>query len=268
MPTAMRLRLRARTPPYPPEGARTHLGAGVCASARAGCAGWESNPYRPEGQERRKMEDRANNRVQVKRKGAGVSRNSRAAYKKIRREFHRKIAAMVPMPTRPTEDWGMAWPARNRRWVFNSLVVRSHDGSFELDRDTNPIPRVFLNRLWWPQSRRQILRWTGVEAGSLRMDVSHRALTLTVAIEELLDFAPWLLAWLEAVERRDASLMPKPPHALQGTPDAEDLLFSRFEWTVAAHEEHGRRRKQDCREPSADLRTTAKMPMPEDQVRV
>ena len=214
------------------------------------------------------MEDLTNNVMRVESNGVGVPKqNPYAVYKQIRRQFYQKIAAMVQLPTRPTADWGMAWPARTRRWAFNSLVVRSHDGSFELHRDNNPIPRIFLNRLWWPQSRQQILRWTGAAAGSLRMDVSHRALTLTVALEELLDFAPWLLGWLEAVEKRDVSLMPMPPHALQGTPGAEALLLSQYEWTVGAHQEHERRRQaDDPRKPSAILRGTAKTQMSEGQV--
>ena len=38
--------------------------------------------------------------------------------------------------------------------------------------------------------------------------MSQHTLELTVDLSELVDFAPWVLGWLKAVERSDASIMP------------------------------------------------------------
>ena len=71
-------------------------------------------------------------------------------------------------------------------------------------------------------------------------------LELTVALEELADFAPWVVAWTQAADIRDAALIPALPHVLQFPRTAEELLKADYEWTARAAEEYERRLRKEA----------------------
>ena len=132
---------------------------------------------------------------------------------------------------------------------FNSLIVLPYVGEFDRPLQHNPngtlrgvpIPRIHLNHYWYEPSKAQLRRWFRVNTYGRPAVMSQHSLELTVDLDELVDFAPWLLGWLEAVEKDDAELIPTPPHPLYPTKMARDLLRSRYEWTLKAHREYRQR---------------------------
>ena len=169
--------------------------------------------------------------------------------KQIRRQFYERIAASVQMPTRITATQGIAWPTFKFPWEFNSLIVLPYVGDFDRPGPNNfnrtirglPIPRIHLNRYWYEPSKAQLRRWFGTNEYGRPAVMSQHSLELTVDLNELLDFAPWVLAWLEAVEKDEVELIPTPPHPLYPTKMASGLLRSKYEWTFKAHQDYRRR---------------------------
>ena len=169
--------------------------------------------------------------------------------KRLRREFYERIADLVNTPTRFTPTQGIAWPTLRTPWEFNSLIVLPYTGDF--DRPFQyypngtlrgvPLPRIHLNHLWLEPSKSQIRRWFGTNTYGRPAVMSQHSLELTVDLNELPDFAPWVLGWLKAAEDQNAELIPTPPHPLYPTRMASDVLRSRNQWTYAAHREYRRR---------------------------
>ena len=171
-------------------------------------------------------------------------------YKRVRRDFYERIAASVDMPTRITATCGIAWPRPGDPWHYNSLIVLPYVGDFDHPVRYSPywtvlgapIPRIHLNHYSWVPSRAQQFRWAGVRDYGRIAAMSKHTLELTVDLGELVDFAPWVLGWLAAVERSDAVVMPMPPHRLERDTPPEGLLRTRYEWTLTAHRDYEHRR--------------------------
>ena len=170
--------------------------------------------------------------------------------KRVRLEFYERIASLVKTPTKFTATGGIAWPTFKTPWEFNSLIVLPYVGSFDQpgQRYPNgtlrgvPIPRIHLNQYCYEPSKVQLRRWFGTNIHSRPAVMSQHSLELTVGLEELVDFAPWVLDWLKAVEQDEARLVSTPPHPLHPTRMDCDLLKSRYEWSAKAHQEYRRRR--------------------------
>ena len=170
--------------------------------------------------------------------------------KRVRRQFYERISSLVRTPTRFTSSQGIAWPTFKTPWEFNSLIVLPYVGSFDQpgQRYPNgtlrgtPLPRIHLNHYWHEPSKAQVRRWFGTNIQGRPAVMSQHSLELTVGVDELVDFAPWVLDWLEAVENDDVELIPTPPHPLHPTRMDCDLLKSRYEWSAKAHQEYRRRR--------------------------
>ena len=71
--------------------------------------------------------------------------------------------------------------------------------------------------------------------------MSGYSLELTVHLDELVDFADWVLDWLEAVENEEVEFIPTPPHPLHPTRTDFQLLATCYEWTVKANQDYRRR---------------------------
>jgi len=174
-------------------------------------------------------------------------------YRRQRREFYERIAALVDIPTRPTASQGIAWPASGNRRLYNSLIVLPYLGDFDHPGRYSPcwtirgapIPRIHLNHISWEPSRAQQFRWEGERNYDHRATMSGHELELTVDIRELVDFAPWVLEWLKAVEQGDVSIMPTPPHRLEDDTSPQDLLRTCYEWTLAADEDYRARHQEN-----------------------
>ena len=169
--------------------------------------------------------------------------------KQIRREFYERIALLVRTPTRFTATQGIAWPTFRNSWEFNSLIVLPYAGSFDhpLQYDSNgtlqsfPIPRIHLNHCWHEPSKAQLRRWFGANIHGRPAVMSGYSLELTVHLDELVDFADWVLDWLEAVENEEVEFIPTPPHPLHPTRTDFQLLATCYEWTVKANQDYRRR---------------------------
>ena len=206
----------------------------------------------PEPQEHPIMTKHRNSTIRLPQPRPGMSQDEERElahiYKRVRGEFYERIAASVDMPTRITATQGVAWPTPGNPWRYNSLIVLPYVGDFDNPVRYSPywtvrgapIPRVHLNHYSRDPSRAQQFRWAGVMDYSRIAAMSRHGLELTVDLGELVDFAPWVLGWLEAVEKSDASLMPIPPHRLERERTPDDLLRTRYEWSLAAHEDYHR----------------------------
>jgi len=184
----------------------------------------------------------------------GLSHEDLARWcRRQRREFYERLAALVDMPTRPTASQGIAWPASGNCWLYNSLIVLPYLGDFDHPGRYSPcwtirgapIPRIHLNHISWYPPQAQQFRWAGERNYDRRAAMSGHELELTVDIRELVDFAPWVLGWLEAVEKGNASLMPTPPHRLEGDTRPQNLLRTCYEWTLAAYEDYHARHQEN-----------------------
>jgi hypothetical protein len=210
--------------------------------------------HNPEPQEHPTMKKHSNYASELPQPRRGRSqteeRELARIYKNVRQQFYEQIAASVAMPTRVTATQGVAWPTPGNPWRYNSLIVLPYVGDF--DRPVRyspywtvrgaPIPRIHLNHYSWDPSRAQRFRWACVKDYSRIATMSRHELELTVDLGELVDFAPWVLGWLKAVEKSDAAIMPAPPHLLERDTTPEELLRTRYEWTLAAHRDYERRR--------------------------
>jgi hypothetical protein len=217
----------------------------------------KTDAHNMEHQEHPTMNKQSNSASELPQPRPGMSqteeRELARIYKRVRREFYEHIAASVAMPTRVTATQGVAWPTPGNPRRYNSLIVLPYVGDFDNPVRYSPywtvrgapIPRIHLNHYAWDPSRAQQFRWAGVRDYSRIAAMSQHELELTVDLGELVDYAPWVLGWLAAVEKTDASLMPTPPHPLEHHSTPEELLKTRYEWTLTAHQDYERRRLEN-----------------------
>jgi len=177
----------------------------------------------------------------------------------VRSAFLDRLAAVVApaLPTRKSSRSGIAWRS-DVAGVYHHVVVLPYVGDFEHPERQSlrswtlsgpPIPRIHVNHYDFWVSQAQQRRWSGLarrQAGvggpEDAWHSSRHVLELTVALDELLDFAPWVAAWIRAVEANDPALLLALPHPLEHPRTAEYLLATAYEWTARASEEYERRR--------------------------
>ena len=167
----------------------------------------------------------------------------------IRSAFYDRLLYAVAdrTPSRRSMMSGIAWRARTPG-IYHHVLVLPYIGDFEHPERQNgrswalsgrPVPRIHVNHIAFFPSHAQELRWSA--AGAARHGLwicSAHKLELTVALEELADFAPWIVAWTQAADVRDAAHIPALPHALQFPRTPEELLKAEYEWTARAAEEY------------------------------
>lgn len=177
-----------------------------------------------------------------------LSDDTGRAYRAVRREFYERLAALVDMPTRPTATQGIAWRS-GRPGRYHSLIVLPYIGSFDppgcrdgypWTLDGRPVPRIYLNHYDWHPSKLQRRRWS-LAAVEPTCPPERDHLELTVAIDELADFAPWIAGWVRASESGNPSLILPPPHPLARAATAEEMLRTSYDWTMRANAEYHRR---------------------------
>ena len=177
-----------------------------------------------------------------------LSDDTGRSYRQVRREFYERLAALVDMPTRPTATQGIAWRSV-RPGRYHSLIVLPYIGSFDppgcrdgypWTLDGRPVPRIYLNHYDWHPSRAQRRRWSLAAVEPTWPPVRDH-LELTVALEELADFAPWTAAWARASDMGDPSLILPPPHLLARASTAEEMLKTSYDWSRRADAEYDRR---------------------------
>ena len=169
--------------------------------------------------------------------------------KQIRREFYERIASLVKTPSRFTPTQGIAWPTFKVSQEFNSVIVLPYIGSFDQPGQHYPngtlrgapIPRIHLNHYSYDSSKAQIRRWFGTNIYDRPAVMSQHSLELTVGMDELVNFAPWVLGWLEAAEDQNAELIPTPPHPLYPTTANSHLMHNRNVWSEKAYQEYRKR---------------------------
>jgi hypothetical protein len=174
----------------------------------------------------------------------------------VRRAFYDRLIAAVAdgVPSRRSMTSGIAWRSGVAD-VYHHVLVLPYVGSFEYPERQDwrswtlggpPIPRIHLNHIMFFPSHAQELRWSaaGAPPHGLWRGSDH-VLELTVALEELPDFAPWIVAWTHAADIRSAALLPTLPYPLQFPRTAEELLKTSYEWTLEASEQYERRRPKE-----------------------
>ena len=167
-------------------------------------------------------------------------------YRRFRRQFYERVAALVKMPTRITATRGVAWMSE-MPGVYHHLKVGAYAGSFDelpYREYCRPVPRIYLDCLYWHLSKAQARRWSGGDR-NITWSASKGKLELTVALDELADFAAWVACWARAYDTQDADAIPWPPHPLEG--ETRSLAFESYLWTPRAtadyrlHCRHNRR---------------------------
>ena len=165
---------------------------------------------------------------------------------RIRTAFcDRLIDAVAPaLPSRRSMTSGVAWRS-DLPGVYHHVLVLAYTGSFEYaGRYGPPLPRIHLNHFFFCVSRAQKRRWSS--PGAAPCGIWHPSpdrLELTVALTELVDFVPWVVAWARAVDAGDPSLVPALPHALEFARTPGQLLRTDYAWTARAASEHERMRR-------------------------
>jgi hypothetical protein len=98
------------------------------------------------------------------------------------------------------------------------------------------IPRIYLNLFTnFPISARQRRLWSG--NGSAEVVQSNTRLELTTTLEELPDFATWLLRWVKAKDENDGNLILPLPYPL-ALDDKNKVFDAEYLWTQAASDEY------------------------------
>ena len=169
--------------------------------------------------------------------------------KRLRREFYERIASLVKTPSRFTPTQGIAWPTLKTPWEFHSLIVLPYVGDFNRPFQYYPngtlrglpLPRIHLNRYSSEPSKAQVRRWFGTNIYGRPAVMSQHSLELTLDLNELSDFAPWVLGWLKAAEDQSAELIPTPPHPLYPTTANSHLMHNRNVWSEKAYQEYRKR---------------------------
>jgi len=167
----------------------------------------------------------------------------------VRSAFYDRLIAAVAgrTPSRRSMTSGIAWRSV-RAGVYHHVLVLPYIGDFEHPERQGwrswttggpPIPRIHINDYYFRVSHAQERRWSA--AGAPPHGVwcgSNHVLELTVAIEELADFAEWAVRWTQAVDVGDPALLPDPPHPLEYPRTPEELLKTSYEWTARAAAEY------------------------------
>ena len=170
-------------------------------------------------------------------------------YRRQRREFYERIAALVDMPTRPTVNEGIAWRSA-RPGRFHSLIVFPYIGDFDYPGCTRrsaylldgpPVPRIHLNHFDYQPSRTRKRLWSGSDKTYHLWSAFGHRLELTVAIGELVDFVPWVVARVRAMEAEDSGLILPPPPPLEFNRTPDDMLGMAYAWTMAASADYYQR---------------------------
>jgi hypothetical protein len=176
--------------------------------------------------------------------------------KAIRGVFYDRLAAAVAdgMPTHRSASPGMAWRS-DVAGVYHHVLVLPYIGDFEHPERQSvrswtlsgpPIPRIHVNHYDFRVSQAQKRRWSGANGPDEAWQPSRHVLELTVALNELVDFAPWVAAWARAVEADNPAMLPALPHPLEHPRTPEQLLRTAYEWTAQASKEYeGRRRRYE-----------------------
>ena len=177
--------------------------------------------------------------------------------KEVRSAFYDRLIAAVAdrVPSRRSMMSGISWRARVPG-VYHHVLVLPYIGDFEHPERQNgrswalsgrPIPRIHVNHIAFFPSHAQELRWSAAGAARHSLWVcSGHVLELTVALEELPDFAPWIVAWTHAADMRSPELLPALPHPLQFPRMAEELLKTSYEWTAQGFAEYELRRPKEA----------------------
>ena len=165
-------------------------------------------------------------------------------YRRIRREFYERLSGLLVSPTRATTTKGIAWcsqlPSGLR--VFHEIFVYAKVGCFQQpERKGRPIPRICLNFCNPQISQTQRNKWSNPVWAKYAIGRCSFHLELTVTIEQLCDYASWIVQWVRAVENDSVDVVPDSPHPLQHNPDAPRVFRGDYLWTQAANEEYCRR---------------------------
>ncbi|MBI1374512.1 MAG: hypothetical protein GC159_17480 [Phycisphaera sp.] len=169
-----------------------------------------------------------------------------------RQAFYERLAAVTGVPLHPWHvRCGHAWPhtiVDGKCW-YHHVIVQPYVGCiapetyaprYPLDeRYERPIPRVYVNyfdtRFHGPPTA-QCRRWPGC-AKVKRFIRAGADLELTTTLEQLSDFAEWVVGWLRARLIEDLDQMPMPPHALDMSKPYDIYRFN-YLWTVDADHEY------------------------------
>jgi hypothetical protein len=153
------------------------------------------------------------------------------------------LAEVAPsMPTRRSLRAGIAWRS-DVAGTFHHVIVGAYEGDFKQpERYGLPIPRIHVNHVDFYPSRAAKDRWDNIGAAEHGWHPSRHLLELTVALDELVDFAPWVVAWTRAKDANDPALLAALPYPLEQPRTAEQLLATCYEWTPTATTDYERRR--------------------------
>ncbi len=170
--------------------------------------------------------------------------NAQLTYQPTRNEFYKRLREhIIGQPTRTSSVRGVSWPADVKcdphdptgpRCLYHNVLVQPYSGNeYTKVWGRRAIPRIYVNCFdAGTPNQAEVQRWTG----SRRLSAAKRStvqLELTVALDELVDFAAWVVAWAAAHDASDPTRLPESPHPLQGACDP----FGSYLWTVAAHNE-------------------------------
>lgn len=166
-------------------------------------------------------------------------------HRKTRSEFYRRLSAIVDMPTRPSSIYGILWRSAVPGH-YHSLVVLAYVGCFEqkyTDNYPRPVPRIHLNDLVYREpSKAQQVRWAKPNKLLKAWCPVARYLEITVTMDELLDFVPWIARWAEAIDAKDSTLILPSPHPLELTQGPLRYTHG-YLWTKAADSEYRAHRR-------------------------
>jgi len=148
----------------------------------------------------------------------------------------RLLAEVAPsMPTRRSMRSGICWRS-GVAGVYHHMLVLPYVGDFrEFKRYGLPIPRIHVNNFtFFGPAKAAKARWNSLGAARDGWHRSQHVLELTVALDELVHFAPWIAAWTRAVDANDPGLLLPLPHPLEFDRPPADLMRTNYAWTAAA----------------------------------
>ncbi|MHB1158464.1 MAG: hypothetical protein ACYC26_16695 [Phycisphaerales bacterium] len=141
---------------------------------------------------------------------------------------------------------GYVWPVQmiGDTCVYHHVLVIPYVGDFErvplryCSAYERPIPRIKVNQFTSaPNPTRKQVEQRFVGAKPSRFKQHSAKLELSVTMEQLVDFAPWLAAWIAARTTNTQSLLATPPHPIERGWDS-DVLNAHYLWSQAAADEY------------------------------
>lgn len=155
--------------------------------------------------------------------------------------FYAALKPLVLLPTRPSIREGIAWRSGVHGW-FHHVYVYPYAGTLGKRMLRDPeriIPRIALNecRFLEPTRRRRRL-WSQERPYSSWIYCPH-SLELTVTLDELVDFVPYVVGWAQACESNAPGRVPAPPHPLDLGNNWHSFVAG-YRWSLAANDEYGR----------------------------